>query len=237
MRTLAIIPCRYNSSRFPGKSLAKFKGIPLVQRVYEQVKKSSVVDHVIIATDDKRIYDFAKEINADCSYSLKEYINGSERCFDIIKENYDEYDFFINVQGDIAVFNPREIDKLCLIFKKEKPQIITIANKIINELENNDRDIVKVIFNKNKMATSFYRNSEFKKSEFKKSEFKHRGIYGFNKSIVYEISNLKPDTDERRLNLEQLRWMNNDFQIRVVISDSDSHSIDRIEDLNKCSLL
>ena len=68
MRTLVIIPCRYNSSRFPGKSLAKFKGIPLVQRVYEQVKKSSVVDHVIIATDDKRIYDFAKEINADCSY-------------------------------------------------------------------------------------------------------------------------------------------------------------------------
>ena len=81
MRTLVIIPCRYNSSRFPGKSLAKFKGIPLVQRVYDQVKKSSVVDHVIIATDDKRIYDFAKEINADCSYSLKEYENGSERCF------------------------------------------------------------------------------------------------------------------------------------------------------------
>ena len=133
MRTLVIIPCRYNSSRFPGKSLAKFKGIPLVQRVYEQVKKSSVVDHVIIATDDKRIYDFAKEINADCSYSLKKYENGSERCFDVIKENYDEYDFFINVQGDIAVFNPKEIDELCLIFKKEKPQIITIANKIINE--------------------------------------------------------------------------------------------------------
>ena len=107
MKTLVIIPCRYNSSRFPGKSLAKFKGIPLVQRVYEQVKKSSVVDHVIIATDDKRIYDFAKEINADCSYSLKKYENGSERCFDVIKENYDEYDFFINVQGDIAVFNPQ----------------------------------------------------------------------------------------------------------------------------------
>lgn len=232
MRTLVIIPCRYNSSRFPGKSLAKFKGIPLVQRVYEQVKKSSVVDHVIIATDDKRIYDFAKEINADCSYSLKKYENGSERCFDVIKENYDEYDFFINVQGDIAVFNPREIDELCLIFKKEKPQIITIANKIINELENSDRDIVKVSFNKNKMATSFYRDSEFKKSEFK-----HRGIYGFNKSIVHEISNLKPDTDETRLNLEQLRWIKNDFQIRVVISDNDSHSIDRIEDLNKSSLL
>ena len=163
---------------------------------------------------------------------MKEYENGSERCFDVIKENYDEYDFFINVQGDIAIFNPREIDELCLIFKKEKPQIITIANKIINESENSDRNIVKVIFNKNMMATSFYR-----KSEFKKSEFKHRGIYGFNKSIVYEISNLKPDTDERRLNLEQLRWMNNDFQIRVVISDSDSHSIDRIEDLNKSSLL
>ena len=232
MRTLVIIPCRYNSSRFPGKSLAKFKGIPLVQRVYEQVKKSSVVDHVIIATDDKRIYDFAKEINADCSYSLKKYENGSERCFDVIKENYDEYDFFINVQGDIAVFNPREIDELCLIFKKEKPQIITIANKIINELENSDRDIVKVSFDSNKMATTFYRNSEFKKSEFK-----HRGIYGFNKSIVHEISNLKPHTDERRLNLEQLRWIKNDFQIRVVISDSDSHSIDRIEDLNKSSLL
>lgn len=232
MKTLVIIPCRYNSSRFPGKSLAKFKGIPLVQRVYEQVKKSSVVDHVIIATDDKRIYDFAKEINADCSYSLKAYENGSERCFDVIKENYDEYDFFINVQGDIAVFNPREIDELFLIFKKEKPQIITIANKIINEFENNDRDIVKVSFNKNKIATSFYRNSEFKKSEFK-----HRGIYGFNKSIVHEISNLKEDTDEIRLNLEQLRWIKNDFQIRVVISDSDSHSIDRIEDLNKSSLL
>ena len=232
MKTLVIIPCRYNSSRFPGKSLAKFKGTPLVQRVYEQVKKSSVVDHVIIATDDKRIYDFAKEINADCSYSLKEYENGSERCFDVIKENYDEYDFFINVQGDIAVFNPREIDELFLIFKKEKPQIITIANKIINEFEKSDSNIVKVIFNKNKMATSFYRNLEFKKSEFK-----HRGIYGFNKSIVYEISNLKPDTDERRLNLEQLRWIKNDFQIRVVISNSDSHSIDRIEDLNKSSLL
>ena len=88
-KTLIIIPARMASSRFPGKPLAKFKGIPLVQRVYEQVKKSSVVDHVIIATDDKRIYDFAKEINADCSYSLKKYENGSERCFDVIKENYD----------------------------------------------------------------------------------------------------------------------------------------------------
>ena len=232
MKTLVIIPCRYNSSRFPGKSLAKFKGTPLVQRVYDQVKKSSVVDHVIIATDDNRIYDFAKEINSDCSFSLKPYENGSERCFDVIKENYDEYDFFINVQGDIAVFNPKEIDKLCLIFKKEKPQIITIANKIINEFENSDRDIVKVSFNKNKMATSFYRDSEFRKSEFK-----HRGIYGFNKIIVHEISNLKPDTDEIRLNLEQLRWLKNDFQIRVVISDNDSHSIDSIEDLNKSSLL
>ena len=159
MKTLVIIPCRYSSSRFPGKSLAKFKGIPLVQRVYEQVKKSSVVDHVIIATDDKRIYDFAKEMNADCSHSLKAYENGSERCFDVIKENYDEYDFFINVQGDIAVFNPREIDELYLIFKKEKPQIITIANKIINEFENSDSNIVKVSFNKNKIATSFMRPS------------------------------------------------------------------------------
>ena len=232
MKTLVIIPCRYNSSRFPGKSLAKFRGIPLVQRVYEQVKKSRVVDHVIIATDDKRIYDFAKEINADCSYSLKEYENGRERCFDVIKENYEEYDFFINVQGDIAVFNSREIDELCLIFKKEKPQIITIANKIINEFENSDRDIVKVSFNKNKIATSFYRSPQLKTSVFK-----HRGIYGFNKSIVREISNLKPDTHERRLNLEQLRWIKNGFQIRVVISESDSHSIDKIEDLDKSSLL
>ena len=232
MKTLVIIPSRYNSSRFPGKSLAKFKGIPLVQRVYEQVKKSNLVDHVIIATDDKRIFDFAKEINADCTFSLKAYENGSERCFDVIKENYDKYDFFINVQGDIALFNPQEIDDLCLIFKKEKPQIITIANKIINEFENNDSNIVKVSFDKKKMATSFYRNSKFKKSEFK-----HRGIYGFNKRIVHEISNLKPDVDEIGLNLEQLRWIKNDFQIRVVISESDSHSIDRIEDLNKSVLL
>ena len=82
------------------------------------------------------------------------------------------------------------------------------------------------------MATSFYRNPQLKTSVFK-----HRGIYGFNKSIVHEISNLKPDTHERRLNLEQLRCKKNDFHIRVVISDSDSHSIDKIEDLNKSSLL
>ena len=132
MRTLVIIPCRYNSSRFPGKSLAKFKGIPLVQRVYEQVKKSSVVDHVIIATDDKRIYDFAKEINADCSYSLKKYENGSERCFDVIKENYDEYDFFINVQGDIAVFNPKEIDELSEEQKKIVLENSKVAAKVLS---------------------------------------------------------------------------------------------------------
>ena len=232
MRTLAIIPCRLKSSRFPGKSLALVDGIPLVQRVYEQVRESNAVNQIIIATDSKRILDFAKEIKADCEYSLKTYENGSDRCFDVIKKNYGEYDFFINVQGDIAYFNPQEIDQMCLIFKKENPQIITIANKIFNAIEKNDSNIVKVSFDKNKIATSFYRNSKIKKTEFK-----HRGIYGFNKKMIHKISNLKTDIDEKKLSLEQLRWMNNGINIRVVVSESDSHSIDSIEDLNKSLFL
>ena len=231
MKTLAVIPSRYESKRFPGKSLSILNGTSVIERVYRNTKKARSISEIIVATDDMRIYKHVKKFTDNCIISSKQYQNGSERCLEIMRKKINDYDFFVNVQGDIPYFNFEELNSLCSIYEAEKPPILTIANQILDKKQINNQNVVKVNIDQNNYATSFYRKS----NSYTKC-YKHRGIYGYSKKVINQLLKLDKNKNEILLDLEQLRWLNNGFKIRVVKSNYDSISIDSVKDINKFNL-
>ena len=109
MRVLGIIPSRYNSSRFPGKPLAKILGKSMIQRVYEQCKKCSLLDDLIIATDDNRIITHVQNFGGKAIMTSKDHLSGTERCNEVLQKIGNNYDKIINIQGDEPCINPKQI--------------------------------------------------------------------------------------------------------------------------------
>ena len=234
MKVLGVIPCRYNSSRFPGKPLADILGKSMVQRVYENSSLCHNLNKVIVATDDERISFHVKSFGGNVMLTSKNHENGTDRCGEVLEKTNKNFDVIINIQGDEPFIEPSQISQIISLFDEKNVKIATLSKKIEDYTTLTDKNKVKVFFDKENNANSFVRNYEITEEEFHKDNFyKHIGIYAFRADILEKITKLSASKNEKQLKLEQLRWLDNKFKIKVEIIESESLSVDTTEDIDK----
>lgn len=242
MSFIAIIPARYASTRFPGKPLVEIQGKTMIQRVYEQAMKS--FDHVFVATDDKRIAENVEAFGGQFVFTSKKHKSGTDRCSeaaDIIrKEKNIEFDVVVNVQGDEPFVQPEQFEQIKQPFKFKRTQIATLVKPINNMEDIFNINKPKVVLNKNSEAIYFSRspipyvrgkkeNKWISQHQF----YKHIGLYAYRYNVLKEISALEQTPLEIAESLEQLRWIENGYKIRVELTEHESVSIDTKKDLQK----
>lgn len=236
MKIIGIIPARYGSSRFPGKPLADIRGKTMIQRVYDQAKKAEKLDDIIIATDDKRIYDEVLSFGGNVEITSTDHINGTERCAEVAEVR--EADYFINIQGDEPYIHPEQIDQLASILDGQT-ELGTLVKKIKDSSSLENPNIMKVLLDQKSQAIYFSRQCIPYVRNYPKEEwihhytfFKHIGIYAYRKDILKEIVKLPAGKLEMAESLEQLRWIENGYKIKVAKTTHESMSIDTPEDLD-----
>ena len=242
MNFIGIIPARYASTRFPGKPLADMKGKPMIQRVYEQARKS--LDKVCVATDDPRIADAVIAFGGEAVMTSEKHRSGTDRCYEAyLKCNYPA-DVIINIQGDEPFIQPAQIDAVKACFRTPDTQIATLAKPYSPEdtfEELFDPNHPKIIFSeKNREAIYFSRSIiPYKRglhhTAWLRSHqyYRHIGMYAYRADILAEITQLPPSALELAESLEQLRWIENGYKIKVGISTTESMGIDTPADMEK----
>jgi len=237
MKVIGIIPARYASTRFPGKPLVDLKGKPMIQRVYEGALNCASLDHVIVATDDQRIFDAVKAFGGNVEMTSDAHPSGTDRCGEVAGKY--EADVVVNIQGDEPLVNPGQIDALCSAFQDEKVQIATLGHTVVSESDLIDPNRVKVVCDSAGNALYFSRNaipSIVRANQEIKSQFpfmRHIGLYAYRKKILLDLVKLQPCNLEKMEALEQLRWMYYGYTIRVLPTDIETPNIDTPEDLKK----
>ncbi len=240
MKSIGLIPARYSSTRFPGKPLAVINGKTMIQRVYEQAKSSKMLSDVIVATDDERIQEHVKNFGGKVIMTSAEHKSGTERCNEVIQHLSDKYDIAVNIQGDEPYISQAQIDKVVSCFENKNVQIATLSKKITSQEELFNVNTVKVITDKNHKAVYFSRHPIPYYKDKPEDEwctaadyYKHIGIYAYRVQILKAIVKLTPSHLEIAESLEQLRWIENGFNIFVEHTDIESISVDTPEDLLK----
>lgn len=240
MDILGIIPSRYGSTRFPGKPLAVIDGKSMIQRVYEQATLASSLSELIIATDDERIYDHAKQFSANVIMTSADHANGTSRCFEALTQTNHPFQAVINIQGDEPFIQPAQIDLVAQCLENENAEIATLVKKIDNYQDLANNTVVKVIVNKKAEALYFsrapipYINSPDKELLFEQFDFfKHIGVYGYRSAALAKLVKLPESTLEQLESLEQLRWLENGYSIKIKVTEMETISIDTQEDLNQ----
>ena len=229
MKILGVIPCRYDSSRFPGKPLLQLGSKSMIQRVYEQAQKS-VLDQLIVATDDERIFNAVLAFGGKAIMTSFKHPCGTDRCFEAMQKMEGNFDGVINIQGDEPFIHPEQITKIANCLQQKNTQIATLAKAVFRKQDVLDFNSPKVFFNKQKLATTFKRKVDFDSNT---QYYHHVGIYGYTRKVLTEITQLQPTKNEIRERLEQLRWLDNSYKIRVELTEHESFSIDTPEDVKK----
>ena len=241
MKVIGIIPARYGSTRFPGKPLADVDGKPMIQRVYEQAKKCPLLSEVVVATDDIRIETVVKQFKGNVVMTSTHHESGTDRCDEALKIIGNAiYDVVINIQGDEPFIHPDQVLKVIGCFKDKNVTIASLAKKITTDNELDNVNTIKVVMDKNKDALYFsrtalpYYNKKDRSDRLKfHTYYKHVGIYGYQTNILSDITKLKRSPLEIAESLEQLRWIENGYKIRMELTDQEAYSIDTPEDLKQ----
>ena len=239
MKVLGVIPSRYESSRFPGKPLIDLAGKSMIQRVYEGSKASNLIDEVIVATDDQRIFDHVESFGGNVAMTSESHRSGTDRCGEII-EAYSDYDVVINIQGDEPLVDVKQLEQIIQLFKDEKVEIATLAKKIdrTEDLFNPNR--IKVVLDGKSDGIYFSRNpipycqnTENQEWLNQTDYYRHIGIYAYRTDCLKQLVRLEPTKLERIESLEQLRWIYHGFRIRVGLTDIETPNIDTPEDVKE----
>jgi len=260
-KAVAIIPARFNSTRFPGKPLATLKGKIIIQHVCEHVSSAKLIDSVIVATDDMRIFDAVKSFGGRAVMTSGSHTSGTDRVAEAAEKI--DYNFVINVQGDEPFIMPEMVDEVVeLLYNNDKVSISTLAKKITDMHEILSPNVVKVVMDKEGFAMyfsrapiPFYRDGwEMERTEDKRQNtdlkysfelktqnsklktlfcYKHIGIYGFRRDALLKFVSLKEGRLEKIEKLEQLRALEAGMKIKVKETEYDTFGIDTIEDLRK----
>jgi len=230
---IGIIPARLNSTRFPNKILEDIDGLPMVVRVAKQVEQSTMLDRVIVAVDDSSTYNIVKNYNIEAQMTLVDHQSGTDRVAEVSKQ-FDDDDIIINIQGDEPLINPGMVDKFISVFDDSEVQMATIGSTHLSMNDLQDRNVVKVCVDENMYADNFTRilwsgNTINKLGGL----YKHIGIYGFRQKTLKEYALLEPTQREIVKRLEQMRALDNNIKIKVLITDYDSISVDIKDDLEK----
>ncbi|HSH20876.1 MAG TPA: 3-deoxy-manno-octulosonate cytidylyltransferase [Draconibacterium sp.] len=239
MKFIGIIPARYQSTRFPGKSLAMINNKPMIQWVYENVAKA--VSEVWVATDDERIFKAVESFGGNAVETLPIHQSGTDRCAEAarnlsVKTNFD---VIINVQGDEPFIQPKQIELLKSCFNSDT-EIATLIKRIDTNEELFNPNRPKVVTDKQQNALyfsrspiPFVRNAEKEQWHLKHSFWAHIGMYAYKSDVLQKISKLKQGELEQAESLEQLRWLENGFKIKTAVTNYQSIGIDTPEDLKQ----
>ena len=237
---VGIIPARYASSRFPGKPLIDIKGKTMIQRVYEQAAKSKHLNKVIVATDDEQIFNHVAGFGGQVVMTAAHHPSGTDRCWDALQQLQEDYQYVINIQGDEPFIKPAQIDELSAVLQDGKIQLATQMIAIDNHETLFNKGEVKIVLNVNNEALYFSRivipfikGLDEKEWHLHHHYFRHVGMYAYRKDILERITQLPVSSLEKAESLEQLRWIENGFTIKCVITAHVSHCIDTPEDLKK----
>ena len=231
MKVIGIIPSRYGSTRFPGKPLAAILGKSMIQRVYEQCKKCRRLDDLIVATDDSRIYNHVLEFGGRVVMTSKTHTTGTERCNEVAQKLNKEFDVIVNIQGDEPLINPLQIEEIINLFNNPKTTLATLAKKIKDIEIIREENTPKAIFDKEGNALNFCR--KIPNTEIDSTYYKHIGIYAYKKDVLKEISQLPQSQNEIKESLEQLRWLDNNYNINIGITNFESLAVDTIKKKKK----
>ncbi len=231
MKVIGIIPARYASTRFPGKPLADIGGKPMIQRVYEQALKADLHD-VIVATDDERIENAVKQFGGKVMMTSPNHSNGTERIAEAAASV--DADIIINIQGDEPFIQPKQINLLTKCFGDKNVCIATLAKKENDAVAFSKSSIVKVVFDNDFNALYFSRSAiPFYRENENGIFYKHIGIYAFRKNVLLDVVKLLETNLEAAEMLEQLRWLQHGYKIKIALTDLESISVDVPEDLER----
>ena len=231
-----IIPARYGSSRLEGKPLLKACDKPIIQWVWEKAKAVPLVDRVIVATDDDRIFSACKSFGAEVEMTSTEHKSGSDRIAEVAKR-HPEIGYIINLQGDEPLIEQENI-KLVIkgVLEDENADISTLVREINDIEEVNNPNLVKCVFDVNNYAMYFSRS----KIPFERGVnqgfwkfYGHLGIYGFKREALFKMTELPQSSYEMAESLEQLRALQNGMKIKVGIVKNVPVGIDTMEDFEK----
>lgn len=232
-KTAIIIPARYGSSRLEGKPLIEVCGKPIIQWVYEKAQQSKLADIIIVATDDKRIYDAVKAFGGNVEMTSSEHKCGSDRIKEVVMR-HPEISYIVNLQGDEPLIKPESIDEVAKNVKEDKfADISTLIRKITSE-EAENPNLVKCVIDNFGFALYFSRSKiPFERNKDKANFYGHLGIYGYKREALIKMTELPQSSYEQAESLEQLRALENGMRIKTSIVDFVPVGIDTAEDLAK----
>ncbi|OGP08541.1 MAG: 3-deoxy-manno-octulosonate cytidylyltransferase [Deltaproteobacteria bacterium RIFCSPLOWO2_12_FULL_43_16] len=243
-KVIAIIPARYGSTRLDGKPLLDIAGKPMVEWVYERAKKAKLINDVIVATDDKRIFDAVKGFHGKAVMTSASHKSGMDRLAEAAANI--KCDIVVNVQGDEPLIESEMIDEAIRpMVDDSEVYMATLKTKILDAEELNSPNVVKVVTDRNNFALYFsrlpipYHRDEWKDPKHltihgsRFTVFKHIGLYVYRKDFLLKFARMKPTLLEEAEKLEQLRVLENGYKIKVVETKYNSIGVDTKEDLEK----
>ena len=238
MKFTGIIPARYGSSRFPGKPLAMLGGKTVIQRVYEQV--SQVLEDAFVATDDQRIFDAVTAFGGKAVMTSANHQSGTDRIEEAVEQLRLTCDVVLNIQGDEPFIQRQQIETLCHCFDDSKTQIATLGKRFESQKALENPNSPKIVVDKDGYALYFSRSVipfiRNKKGDEWMGQYpflKHLGIYAYRRDVLKEITQLPQSSLELAESLEQLRWLQNGYRIKVGLTDIETVGIDTPEDLER----
>ncbi len=239
LKFIGIIPARYASSRFPGKPLADICGMPMIQRVYQRA--SMALDEVYVATDDSRIFDAVKSFGGNVVMTGTHHRSGTDRCYEAYCNLSSDADVIINIQGDEPFIDPLQINTLKGCFDSADTMIATLVRPFDKSRGFDalfDKNTPKVVFDNDMNALYFsrsiipyVRNYPWEEWTEHADYYTHIGMYAYRATALADITRLPQSSLEIAESLEQLRWLQNGFKIKVGISQCPTIGIDTPEDL------
>jgi 3-deoxy-manno-octulosonate cytidylyltransferase (CMP-KDO synthetase) len=237
MHTLGVIPARYNSSRFPGKPLIDLKGKSMIQRVYEGVKKSNSFDNVVVATDDKRIYDHVISFGGQVVMTSSSHQTGTDRCGEVA-QLFPDSELIVNIQGDEPLVNSEQLEKLILAFQDDTVEIATLGNPSVSTFDLTNPNRIKLVKDLNNNALYFSRSAIPFGAKLPNDQWvnnypylRHIGLYAFKSETLKKLIKLTPTPLEEWESLEQLRWIYYGYKIRIIETNIETPNIDTPDDV------
>lgn len=238
MKFIGIIPARYASTRFPGKPLAMLGGRTVIQRVYEQV--AAVLEEAYVATDDERIFKAVEEFGGRVVMTRQDHKSGTDRIEEAAEKIGTQADVIINIQGDEPFIQKSQIETLKSLFENSETQIGTLGKKFESIEAAANPNSPKIVTDKNGFALYFSRSVIPYIRGKEQTEWlqhfpflKHLGLYAYRRDVLRQITQLPQSPLELAESLEQLRWLENGYRIRVGLTDVETVGIDTPEDLRR----
>ena len=250
MRVVAVIPARWHSTRLKDKVLADINGKPMIQHVWERVKKAHSVDEVIVAVDKEKVLKVVESFGGKAIFTSPEQPSGTDRLTEIA--NSVDADVYINIQGDEPLVHPMMVDELAQVFEYERGiQMATLIKRIHKPEEINDPNVVKVVVDRKGFALYFSRSpipyirrdsvplheGGGTQSDISSRYYKHIGLYSYTKDFLFTYKNLPASMLEAYEKLEQLRVLEHGYKIKTIETRYDTIGVDTQEDLDAVRMI